>query len=326
MSKKSLNNKNLWDWVDSDFQFGDIGLDSYLSDIVELMGSSEYLSLTPPLESARLSGIMENLSLTMPRKYFLEIQYCTKAYASIFGSLFPSLIQNVDQLAYIEWLLYTEPGDPGYRDHLVHMFKVAFTCSQLIDDNGFLKKTISTQFESNHFLEWCDKHELLVAHMAPETKELIVRIALFISAIFHDFGYGYHFHSKYRNRLFKLYEWLLPDVNPFDTNSLSSGYFLQSLPSEFIKKNHAWLRNNNSKNDAEVVAGFYRDNLRLNHSVASSLFIVDLAENLLKVGALSQELYIAFQLAAEASMLHDMTDTDNDNWLYFKKRLIVIIL
>ena len=52
----------------------------------------------------------------------------------------------------------------------------------------------------------------------------------------------------------------------------------------------------------------------LNHSVASTFFIIDLCEKLYELEAISRPLYVAFQLAAEICMIHDMTG--NDHWMH----------
>lgn len=321
MKKIILKDARFWDWMDGDNKYNKAGLVGYTDIIVELIGRADYLSwMSNPGKSLEHSKIMNNLSLIMPRRYFLEVQYCAKAYATLFGKLFPTLAVHVDQLAYIEWLLYTEPDNPGYRDHLVHMFKVAFVCEQFLSMNRLLTKVVNSQFQSKHFLEWCDMQEIKVAAWSFETKKKVVKIALFLAGLFHDFGYGYYFHSKYKNKLFKIHQWLFPDANQVDTNTCGTRMMLRSLPSAFVKKYHWWLRKNESKenkseNKNEVVAGFYRDCLPLNHSVASAFFVVDLAESLWRSEALSEQLYVALHLAAEACMIHDMTE--NDKWVHF---------
>ena len=316
MKKIILKDTEFWDWMDGDNKYDKAGLVGYTDMIVELIGRAGYLSwMSNQGESLEHSKIMNNLSLIMPRKYFLEVQYCAKAYATLFGKLFPTLAVYVDQLAYIEWLLYTEPDNPGYRDHLVHMFKVAFVCEQFLSVNRLLTKVVDSQFKSEHFLTWCDMQEIKVAAWSFETRTKVVKIALFLAGLFHDFGYGYYFHSKYKNKLFKIHQWLFPDANQVDTNTCGTRMMLRSLPSAFVKKYHWWLRENKSKNEHEVIAGFYRDCLPLNHSVASAFFVVDLAENLWRSEALSRQLYVALQLAAEACMIHDMTE--NDKWVHF---------
>jgi len=302
--------------MDGDNQYDSAGLPGYTDIITELIGSADYLSwMSNQGGSLAHSKIMDNLSLVMPRRYFLEVQYCAKAYATLFGKLFPALAVYVDQLAYIEWLLYTEPDNPGYRDHLVHMFKVAFVCEQFLSVDRLLTKVVDNQFQSEHFLAWCDIQKIKVAAWSFETRVKVVKIALFLAGLFHDFGYGYYFHSKYKNKLFKIYQWLLPDANQVDTNTWGTRMMLQSLPSAFVKKCHWWLRENKSKNEHEVIAGFYRDCLPLNHSVASAFFVVDLTESLWRSEALSEQLYVALQLAAEACMIHDMNEIDK--WVHF---------
>lgn len=311
-----LNDTEFWDWMDGDNKYDKAGLTGYTDMIIQLIGCADYLSwMSNQGGSLAHSKIMNNLSFVMPRRYFLEVQYCAKAYATLFGKLFPTLAVYVDQLAYIEWLLYTEPDNPGYRDHLVHMFKVAFVCEQFLSVDRLLTKVVDSQFKSEHFLTWCDMQEIKIATWSSETRVKVVKIALFLAGLFHDFGYGYYFHSKYKNKLFKIYQWLLPDANHVDTNTWGTRMMLQSLPSAFVKKYHLWLRENKSKNEHEVIAGFYRDCLPLNHSVASAFFVVDLAESLWRSEALSEQLYVALQLAAEACMIHDMTG--NDRWVHF---------
>lgn len=315
MKKIILNNTLFWKWMDGDDPYDGAGLDAYTDMIVNLIGSAGYLARMSSLgATTEYSKIMDNLSLAMPRRYFLEVQYCAKAYATFFSSVLPTLAPHVDQLAYIEWLLYTEPGNPGYRDHLVHMFKVAFVCAQLLSVENLLSTAVNSQFKSEHFLSWCDRQKIGTSGWNPKERKTVLELALFLAAIFHDFGYGYYFHAKYRAKLFKIYQWLLPEGNPSDTNTWGARIMLQSLPSAFIKENHGWLKSRSSENDHDLIAGFYRDCIRLNHSVASTFFIIDVAESLKQSGALSEQLYIAFQLAAEACMIHDMTE--NSKWVH----------
>ena len=323
MKKIILNNPRLWDWMDGQTEHNTndtVGLPCLMNKIAKLTGKSDYLAwITNQDGNFEYSKLMNNMSFAMPREYFLEVQYCAKAYATLFGKIFPKLAVYVDQLAYIEWLLYTEPDNSGYRDHLVHMFKVAFVCDQLLSVPNFLENVVDKQFKSAHFKEWCDIQKINFNVWEKGTKKDVVEIALFLAGLFHDFGYGYHFYSKYRSKLLKIYQWLLPDAGLIDTNTLETHTMLDSLPSAFVKKHHWWLQENRSKNEQEIIAGFYRDCLPLNHSVASAFFVVDLAENLWRKEAISEELYVAFQLAAEACMIHDMTGDGKSVYLVSKK-------
>jgi hypothetical protein len=76
------------------------------------------------------------------------------------------------------------------------------------------------------------------------------------------------------------------------------------------RDHHAFQENESPANKEVILSGFFRDNLGINHSVASGVFLVDLAGNLYDHHAIGDELYVAFHLAAEAAMLHDMRGND----------------
>jgi len=352
----NLNENVFWGWmhpnptsITSDKNKGAAGgIDVYLEWISKNEVDSGYI-----VESFcednwnKNTSIMETLSTYMPRWYFLEVQFCAMIYAKVFGSVFPPLATQVDQLMYIEWLLYTEPDNFRYRDHLVHMFKVAFVGDRLLANESLLEKIIDWQFGSKHFGEWCIDQNISPSNWAADDKneekdkKEIVRIAFFLAALFHDFGYAHKFFRDYKEKLFKVYPWLLPEADPTDINMPGTKILLQSLPSSFIREHHCWLNSqysgfsinindnssthwikheglNQSKINNYLIAGFFRDCLRLNHSVASAFFISDTAEKLKNAKALSEKLFVAFQLAAEACMLHDMTG--KANWAHLLRK------
>jgi len=77
MKKIILKDTRFWDWMDGDFKYNKAGLAGYTDIIAELIGSADYLSwMSNSGKSLEHSKIMNNLSLIMPRKYFLEVQYC----------------------------------------------------------------------------------------------------------------------------------------------------------------------------------------------------------------------------------------------------------
>lgn len=275
------------------------------------------LNVTP---SAKGANTLDKLSRQIPRGYFLEVQYCLASYASVFASLFPPMISHLDNLAYIEWLLYMEPDFEKYRDHLVHMFRVAFVCNRLMGMDVILNRVKDFQFASEHFLDWCKN----IVNDDPRDwddarKYRLLDAAIYISAIFHDFGYGYFYLNKYRERLSGILPSLVHFADPVDIYHISSDHLRKSLVGQFAKKYHyAYKANSPPANEDVVLTGFFRDCLCLNHSVASAIFIVDLSEQLRKRNAISDELYIAFHLASEAAMLHDMTK--RGNWIHLYQK------
>ncbi len=301
------------------------GVSDYLRDIADSEIDKGYIAESVGQDSTmRHPPTMQALRKCVPYSYFLEIQFCAAVYATVFAKVFPPLAREVHQLAYIEWLLYTEPDHEEYRDHLVHMFKVLFVGDQLLSVEPLLSRVAEWQFRSKHFKSWCEEGEIAVDSDRWDESEQkkIVRMAFFLAAIFHDFGYGYHYLRKYKQKLFRLYHWLSPGADHVDIDVIGTQALLKSLPALFIRKHHSWLNPNpqprESDVDSSVVAGCFRDCLPLNHSIASTFFVLDVAESLKKSRALSPELYIAFQLAAEACMIHDMTAPKN--WAHLEEK------
>jgi hypothetical protein len=265
---QTISDGGFWEWLSR--LESDSNSTQYLHIIRKAQMESDYLLdlLKAPAYEQKSSDVFDKLSLYMPRQYFLEVDFCAKTYATIFSRVFPPLMARVGELAYTEWLLYTEPDNIRYRDHLVHMFKVAYTEDLLLSKiEGLRSKVISCQFQCSHFKKWCDNRKLDISSLDEDEKGEIVDLASFFAGLFHDFGYGYYFHCQYKKRLFKLYEWILPAADPTDTGSQMVQVLLQSLACEFVKNNHAWLRENRVSDvtQASVVSGFLHDCLPLNH-------------------------------------------------------------
>jgi len=251
-------------------------------------------------------SIFDKLKQAMPSDYYLEMEYCALAYTVIFDKVFPPLAQHVEQLAYIEWLHYVEPEEPNYRDHFVHMLKVAFVCDEIFQ-KVLANQIVEWQFSSQniHFYNWCSEEGIL---FDVKNKRNISQAAAFLAAIFHDFGYGYKFIRDYERRLYKLN---LLGCDSVDITKSRGDILKKSLLARFIVDHHEWSGNRGSalrQNQKEnIVLGFIHDCLPLNHSVASALAVLDIAEDLYSSHIINADLYVAFQIAAEACCLHDMT-------------------
>lgn len=302
-----LSNMTYWDWIE---------------DIIKKNGGDKLDLLTKMINinhfmTSKVKGekypdnfsIFFHLKKVMPRSYFREMEYCALAYSTIFGKILPDLAKNIEQLAYIEWLCYVEPENPNYRDHFVHMLKVAFVYDKIISENKKIEnKLVKLQFDkSQHFSSWIAQRRL---DFDKSQKKDIITAAYFLASIFHDFGYGYKFLRSYEERLFKL------NILGSDSIGITKerfGILKKSLLGEFILERHVECENRSidnlsNKQKDNLLFGFIRDCLPLNHSVASSLIILDIAEYLYHGKIIFLELYIAFQLAAEACLVHDLTD------------------
>jgi len=221
------------------------------------------------MDSSIIMGYLRN---NIPRKYFLELQFCAKTYTTILGKIFPPLAPYICELVYIEWLLYIEPSVPRYRDHLVHMFKVAHLMDVFLRDNELYEKLVSLQFDSAHFNTWCKNNSIRTDSWSDNKKKEVMKMSCFIAALFHDFGYGYYFLQRYNDRLLTIYSWMPSNTNPVDAKASSCNHIISSLPAQFIIAHHEWLgKPRRTDNIDHLVAGFFRDCLPLNHSVASAL-------------------------------------------------------
>lgn len=274
------------------------------------------------LDMNQISDTMACLRNCLPVKYFHEVLYCSVVYTSIFEKIFPNMARRVCELAAIEWMQYVNhknfvkgPINTSYRDHLVHMFKTIYTGTRLLESTGILRMIARKQFTSPHFEEW-RREQRLSSNWGTEDREDIIRIAFFLSGLFHDFGYGHYYLCQYKKQLFELYKWM-----PCETANLSvanNKAILKSLPSFMIRKFYPECKNANNEKIDLIVMGFLRDCLQLNHSIASTLFIVNLAESLREARALTEKLYVAFHIAAEAAMIHDLMR--QNKWLYLKRK------
>lgn len=311
----SKNDKEFWGVFNKLFKFDDANNRIDCGYIVEELTEKH------PFESSKIMG---NLFQLMPREYFREVQFCAMTYTAFFSKICPLLADKIDNLAYIEWLMYLESEKLDYRDHFVHMFKVTFAGIQLLEDNGnaLLNKIAKSQFERNHFTDWAKvpKRKMNLDGYDEKSKQDILKRAFFFAAIFHDIGFGSYFLGKYKRRLHGL---CLPGRDSVDISEDQKKVILGSLPAKFVENNHYWLNSQKRNNELyekvknDIIIGFFKDSLSLNHSVASCLCVLEIAEKLKRARAIPADIYLSFQIAAEAIMLHDMTSMKK-GWAHFK--------
>lgn len=327
MNSIRLDEDSFWEWMSPGISVNEPGNSHLLPEsnrgyvhLLSMMMQNHWESIALNRHagaSPKGARTLDRLSRHIPRKYLLELHFCLAAYSSVFATLFPSMLSHLDNLPYIEWLLHMEPDNEGYRDHLVHMFRVAFVSNRLMLLRTIRHKAREFQFSSPHFLRWCkEKLDTDPNGWDSSKKDRFLNAAIYLSAIFHDFGYGYYFLNRYRQRLAGVLPILAQSDATADLHHRDMAHIRNSLAAKFAAKcHHAFQRALIPANKEVILSGFFRDNLGLNHSVASAMFLVDLADNLYDQHSMSDDLYIAFHLAAEAAMLHDMTS--NDKWLHF---------
>jgi len=310
-----LNDDTFWGWMEGAFKTNESGISKCMEPFRNSYIDPQYIiEISRERHLTADKSIMDNLRKYMPTGYFYEIHYCLSVYSTILGRIFPPLALDIEQLGYIEWLQFTEPLHETYRDHLVHIFKVAFVSDTFLSSPNFFSSIVTYQARAKHFIDWCKEQKIPLSKWEDDDHlKDVIKAAFFIAAIFHDIGYGYYHLQEYKQTLCKLYPWLMSTDNI--TFDIQSKCLMQSLPAAFIKKHHYWLNKSLIKDRTNnIVFGFFRDCLPINHSIASTLFILELVEKVTGARAISPELFTAFHLAAETIMIHDMID--KKRWLH----------
>ena len=115
-----LNDGTFWHWMEGAFKHNDSGISKCMTPISGTYIDPQYIVETSSYRNLSTAGtsIMDKLRKYMPTGYFNEVHYCISVYSSILGRIFPPLISDIEQLAYIEWLQFAEPLHEKYRDSL----------------------------------------------------------------------------------------------------------------------------------------------------------------------------------------------------------------
>ena len=128
-----------------------------------------------------------------------KIKVCADHYVRFFACIWPELAVMVKDMLYVEWLLYVEPDYEKYRDHLLHMFKVACLGTWMLSNNNFLQQVVDLQFGNpntnsqapEHFRQWMHERKIDPQLIQSQQKTKIIEWAFLFAALFHDIGYGY---------------------------------------------------------------------------------------------------------------------------------------
>jgi hypothetical protein len=271
--------------------------------------SPTFLASFPSPDPHRTLAYQRKLAEWIPPRYWYDIQYCALTYCDLLSRIWPDLCPMVTDLLYLEWLLHVEPECQQYRDHLSHMFKVACLGTWMLERDGFASGVAEHQF-GGRAKSWLDS-ALPPVRLTDSERRDVVRWAFLLAALFHDFGYGYFLRTKLDQRLSRIYGWLSTASHNTEPSMRSQESFYGSLAGDFVRR-HLACQNAGSDKSNDVqrrrVSGFVRDTLTLNHSTASCLFILHLKDMLKNARALNPKLGVAFEIAAEAALIHDLAD------------------
>ena len=262
-----------------------------------------------------------------PPWYWERLSLCALRYHEFFARLWPDLACTVDGLLYVEWLHHLNPDSKSdhYRDHLFHMFKVACLGTWLLTDTGLVKDLSGWQFGvhragQRNFNAWLPRRfPRDPVELDAEEKESILRWAFLLAALLHDFGYAYSFRKRLDEKCAGIHNWVAATTHNTEPTSHMQEVFQRSLANAYLTAHVACEKSRGAptKEPARrLQSGLVRNLLTLNHGMSSALFILSLAERLRMARALNPHLQIAFEIAAEAVMLHDMTKDERWSGLH----------
>lgn len=270
--------------------------------------SPDFLAWFGPVTHDTYREEVWKISRYVPPWLWHQMFYCGQRYYDFFVRIWPSLARVATDLVYLDWMLYVEPVNMKYREHLVHMFKVACVGTWFLDDLDFLSEITQSQFNSQRFHNWL-KANFPRWYPTQDDQNLIVQWGLLLAALMHDFGYGYHLRGLVDDRVGSLYDWTASTVNNTELTAAAQQSVENSLAMEYIRGRLACCHQSTAPDGKAARrrrSGFVRDVLPLNHSMASCLFILAIRDRLNEARALTDPLRLAFEIAAEAAMIHDM--------------------
>ena len=318
VSSQVFNDSYLFEWIDGSLdQRKQNSFSNWFDDSEGFLGG---IKPFPPLEFGSWAPSNEDVAkkisemrLVVPPWYWHRLRFCAFHFFTFWNFLWPGFAEVTNEMCFLEWLLHVEPGNLKYRDHLLHMFKVACIGTWLINQKPFayrLREEIGSPLHWETTESWVKRNgsfhsnfprNLGTSKAEKSNFETVVKWAFRLSALLHDFGYGYSFRRDFDACTSRMNRWMSNSCFNSEPSLHSHGLFEKSLAAHNIRK---WLGEGDHLD--RRLSGLVRDNLLLNHSFASMLFVLDLENELIKTGSVNDQMRLALQMAAEAIMIHDL--------------------
>lgn len=262
----------------------------------------------------------ETLLSKVPQKFRDELEF---AYAFIFEAL-RHIAPNFDTIwanhGYMEWLLYHNLDHERYREHIVHPVKVAVLAQWLLRESGRIEQVASNLGNDEHVQRCLSQLSLSQSFfLSHGDAHKVIKSALWLAGLCHDFGYGHNFACQVERRLRDSYGFYAGDVvggsvSGVNRHSIERSLLLRYLLDEssvqhiLLHKRLPDVTGISPQEDWRV--SLYR-NLYSNHSVAGGLNLLCLLEEIIEYWTdVDPRLVLVFELAAEAVFLHDLTKED----------------
>lgn len=256
----------------------------------------------------------ERLYHRVPPAFADEIAYLTNKSLAVAARVYPYFDAILANHAYLEWLEYAEFEYPTYRDHIVHPFKVAVLARWLVEESRTLNTIVRNTQDAAHVRRLLDRLSLNPSAL----NETIVLSALWLAGLYHDLGYGHNLFCYLEKRVRTSYPFYGADVLGGSVRGIPRNIIERSLLIEFLAPSHIRDVEPESWRDMRWPAAKAAweislfQNFPLNHSIAGALNLLCLLGEIIDHWhEVDPRLVIAFELAAEATFFHDLTQPDN---------------
>jgi hypothetical protein len=259
----------------------------------------------------------------VPAWYWHRLRFAAFHYHTFWASFWPAFARTTDEICFVEWLLHMEPGNLNYRDHILHMFKVACLGTWLLEDDSFADLLAGRVFRASSRTErWYRGPQRLRSLPASERRELI-RWAFLLAALLHDLGYAYFFRQVYDAHTQSLNQWMANSSHNSEASAKCQQLFADSLLASYLSRKTGEPLSADQSSRRRLT-GVLRDHLTLNHSFGGALLILQLEHELRSTHSVNTTLRVALQLAAEAVALHDLARDESHCGLRTRDRATLL--
>jgi hypothetical protein len=177
-----------------------------------------------PLPPALPDGFpsFHDLFDTIPEPYAGKVFHAHAQVSGFAATAWPAMCGLVDAQPFFEWLMHTDVFQPWYRDHLVHQVRVAAIGDLLLDARLDGQTILDRAVTALRPRLRRRSHPMVTAH-----PEEFVRLAWWLTGLFHDCMYPYQHHEEHYKKIGGVCQ--LPLANPTQTSWLAAHRSLAEL-------------------------------------------------------------------------------------------------
>lgn len=268
----------------------------------------------------------QELTRCFPRSVVGRMCHSLLAYRQIAELFVPSMAEILLAQTKAEAWLYTDIGNPFYREHLVHPLAVAYVGQQILEEGGLFEQvrdaTFSPRNQSGPLARFwsvyqCDPNHTL-ADISPQDKDRVLWAAWYVASACHDINQPYDLLNSVSNAAAHVRWWGLRFAMPHDLADHLDGHLwweylrwaVRQTPASDLDRNIIQLLGY-GPTDPAAAADLLRRHCRLNHSTICALWIETVGRWVAEQTDHPQTrklLQLVYEIAAAAVLTHDWVD------------------